>query len=43
MATPAPLVEHPEVRSAIDLLEAWVEAQRVAHELPDRIETWEDR
>jgi len=27
-------VEHPEVRSAIDLLEAWIEAQRVAHELP---------
>jgi len=34
MATPAPLVEHPEVRSAIDLLEAWIEAQRVARELP---------
>jgi D-alanyl-D-alanine carboxypeptidase len=34
MATPAPLVEHPEVRSAIDLLEAWVEGQRVARELP---------
>ena len=34
MTTPAPLVEHPEVRSAIDLLEAWIEAQRVARELP---------
>lgn len=34
MATPARPVEHPEVRSAIDLLEAWIEAQRVAHELP---------
>jgi len=34
MATPAPLGEHPEVRSAIDLLEAWIEAQRVARELP---------
>jgi CubicO group peptidase (beta-lactamase class C family) len=34
MATPAPLLEHPEVRAAIDLLEAWIEAQRVAHELP---------
>ena len=30
----APLVEHPEVRSAIDLLEAWIEGQRVARELP---------
>ena len=30
----APLVEHPEVRSAIDLLEAWIAAQRVARELP---------
>jgi len=34
MVTPAPLGEHPEVRSAIDLLEAWIEAQRVARELP---------
>jgi len=39
MAGSAPLsehppVEHPEVRSAIDLLEAWIEAQRVARELP---------
>jgi D-alanyl-D-alanine carboxypeptidase len=34
MATPARPVEHPEVRSAIDLLEAWIEAQRVAHDLP---------
>jgi D-alanyl-D-alanine carboxypeptidase len=25
---------HPEVRSAIDLLEAWIEGQRVARELP---------
>jgi CubicO group peptidase (beta-lactamase class C family) len=33
MAT-APLAEDPEVRSAIDLLEAWVEAQRVARDLP---------
>ena len=33
MAT-APLVEHPEVRSAIDLLEAWIEGQRVARDLP---------
>lgn len=29
-----PLAEHPEVRSAIDLLEAWVEAQRAQRELP---------
>lgn len=28
------LVEHDEVRSAIDLLEAWIEAQRVYRELP---------
>ncbi len=34
MASAAPLVEHPEVRSAIDLLEAWIEAQRVAKSLP---------
>jgi D-alanyl-D-alanine carboxypeptidase len=34
MAGSAPLVEHPEVRSAIDLLDAWVEAQRVIRELP---------
>ena len=39
MAGSAPLsehppVKHPEVRSAIDLLEAWIEAQRVARELP---------
>jgi CubicO group peptidase (beta-lactamase class C family) len=34
MAGSAPLVEHPEVRSAIDLLEAWIEAQRVTRELP---------
>lgn len=34
MATAARLVEHPEVRSAIDLFEAWIEAQRVARELP---------
>ncbi len=34
MATPASRVEHPEVRAAIDLLEAWIEAQRVAHQLP---------
>jgi len=39
MATPAPPgdqrpLEHPEVRSAIDLLEAWIEGQRVARELP---------
>src|SRR5712664_3827706 len=29
-----PIVEHPDVRSAIDLLEAWIEAQRVYRELP---------
>lgn len=34
MATPAPLAENPEVRSAIDLLEAWIEGQRVARQLP---------
>jgi D-alanyl-D-alanine carboxypeptidase len=34
MAGSAPLVQHPEVRSAIDLLEAWIEAQRVTRELP---------
>jgi len=34
MAAPAPLVETPEVRSAIDLLEAWIEGQRVARSLP---------
>lgn len=34
MAGSTPLVEHPEVRSAIDLLEAWIEAQRVTRELP---------
>jgi hypothetical protein len=27
-------VEHPEVRSAIELLEAWIDAQRVARNLP---------
>lgn len=34
MADPTPLARHPEVRSALDLLEAWVEAQRVARDLP---------
>jgi len=34
MTDPAPLGRHPEVRSAIDLLEAWVEAQRIARQLP---------
>ena len=29
-----PLADHAEVRSAIDLLEAWIEAQRVYRELP---------
>jgi len=29
-----PPAEHPDVRAAIDLLEAWVEAQRVARDLP---------
>ncbi len=29
-----PLAEHAEVRSAIDLLEAWIETQRVYRELP---------
>ncbi len=28
------LAEHPEVRSATELLEAWIEAQRVYRELP---------
>lgn len=28
------LADHPAVRSAVDLLEAWLEAQRVYHELP---------
>jgi len=30
----ASAAEHPEVRAAIDLLEAWLEAQRVARALP---------
>ena len=34
MPTPAPLAENPEVRAAIDLLEAWIEGQRVARQLP---------
>jgi hypothetical protein len=34
MATERPPLEHPEVRSAIDVLEAWIEGQRVARELP---------
>ena len=29
-----PMAEHPDVRSAIELLEAWIETQRVYRELP---------
>jgi CubicO group peptidase (beta-lactamase class C family) len=34
MGTERPPLEHPELQSAIDVLEAWIEGQRVARELP---------